>query len=160
MSDLARYYDQSYPPSLWEGGSSTAISINPATGAVGASFTITVTGTGFTADSTIVFDGDPRVTTLVSPTQITAPIGALVAPARTVQVVVDTGGSRPFTITSVTVRESPSSFTIAEIQAWVDEHPDEADEVLAAEQASPSPRVTLVDWLEGFISHRDEGTIP
>ena len=54
----------------------------------------------------------------------------------------------------------PGMFTVAEIQAWVDDHPDLADEVLASEQARPAPRTTLVDWLQGFISHRDEGTIP
>lgn len=50
--------------------------------------------------------------------------------------------------------------TIAEVQSWVDENPSEADEVLAAEQARTSPRVTLVSWLQGFISDRDEGHIP
>lgn len=55
---------------------------------------------------------------------------------------------------------NPGNFTIAEIQAWVDDHPEAADEVLAAEMLRASPRVTLVDWLEGFISHRDEGTVP
>jgi hypothetical protein len=32
--------------------------------------------------------------------------------------------------------------------------------VLTNELSRPTPRVTLVDWLEGFISHRDDGTIP
>lgn len=54
----------------------------------------------------------------------------------------------------------PGAYTIAIIEAWVDEHADQADEVLSAEQARATPRVTLVDWLEGFISHRDEGTLP
>ena len=54
----------------------------------------------------------------------------------------------------------PGNFTIAFIQLWVDDHPELADEVLAAEEAEPTPRVSLVDWLQGFISHRDEGTIP
>lgn len=55
---------------------------------------------------------------------------------------------------------NPQNFTIADIEAWVDAHPDQADEVLAHEQARSTPRVTLVDWLQGFISHRDEGTTP
>lgn len=60
-----------------------------------------------------------------------------------------------------TVTAAPWDYTIAEIQAWVDDNPDDADEVLAAEQSrGTSARVTLVDWLQGFISHRDEGTLP
>jgi len=55
---------------------------------------------------------------------------------------------------------SPQNFTIPDIEAWVDAHPDLADELLTNELSRSTPRVTLVDWLEGFISHRDEGTIP
>lgn len=55
---------------------------------------------------------------------------------------------------------SPQNFTIPDLEAWVDAHPDMADEVLTHELSRPTPRVTLVDWLEGFISHRDEGTVP
>ena len=40
-------------------------------------------------------------------------------------------------------------------QAWVDAHADDADEVLVAERSGQN-RITLVDWLEGFIAHRDE----
>lgn len=55
---------------------------------------------------------------------------------------------------------SPQNFTIPDIEAWVDAHPDMADELLANERARTTPRVTLIDWLEGFISHRDDGTLP
>ena len=55
---------------------------------------------------------------------------------------------------------NPGGFSIPEIEAWVDDHAEMADAVLAAEQDRSTPRVTLVDWLQGFISHRDEGTIP
>lgn len=54
----------------------------------------------------------------------------------------------------------PGSFTIADLETWVDAHADQAGALLSAEQARSTPRVTLVDWLQGFISHRDEGTIP
>jgi hypothetical protein len=47
-------------------------------------------------------------------------------------------------------------FTVADIQAWVDDNPDYADEVLDNETDRAAPRVTLVDWLEGFIAHRDD----
>lgn len=160
--DLDRYYDESYPPSLWQSG---VTNVAPATAIVGAApFTLTVTGTGFTDDSVVSFDGDARPTTFVSETQLTANVASPVGPARTVAVTVSTGGSASFTITATGVlspRDSPADFTIAEIQTWVDDHPDDADEVLAAEQArGASARVTLVDWLQGFISHRDEGHIP
>jgi hypothetical protein len=54
---------------------------------------------------------------------------------------------------------NPGNYTIAVIEAWVDAHPSEADEVLEAEEAGQQ-RVTLVSWLQGFISDRDEGHIP
>lgn len=56
--------------------------------------------------------------------------------------------------------EHPENFSIADIEAWVDGHPDMADEVLSHEEAAASPRSTLVSWLQGFISDRDEGHIP
>ena len=152
-------FDASYPPSLWQ---STVTSVNPNTGIVGASPTLTVTGTDFTAESIVRFDGDARPTTFVSPTQLTATVAALVAPARMVQVTVSTGGSASFAITAAADPTSaPAEFTIAEIQAWVDDHAEFADEVLAAEQArGDDARSTLVTWLHGFISNRDEGHIP
>lgn len=52
-------------------------------------------------------------------------------------------------------------FTIAQIQQWVDDHADQADEILTNEQArGDDARVTLVTWLQGFISQRDEGIEP
>ena len=99
MSISQGYYDTSYPPSLW--ADSTVTTVNPATAAVGAApFAITVNGTGFTAGSVVSFDGDPRPTTFVSDTQLTAGVASPVGPARTVQVSVSTGGSSPFIITA------------------------------------------------------------
>jgi ABC-type nitrate/sulfonate/bicarbonate transport system substrate-binding protein len=50
-----------------------------------------------------------------------------------------------------------AQFTIGDIQAWVDDHPDDADEVLAVEDSrGDAARVTLLRWLEGFIAHRDD----
>ena len=107
MTDSSRYYDESYPPSLWA-PDSTVASINPNTAAVGAApFTLTVTGTGFTADSVVSFDGDERPTTYVSATQLTAAIASPVAPARTVPVTVDSGGSSSFTVTAAVGEEPP-----------------------------------------------------
>jgi hypothetical protein len=51
----------------------------------------------------------------------------------------------------------PAAFTIAQIEDWVDNHPDAADEVLAAETGRGSAaRSTLISWLQGFIAHRDD----
>jgi hypothetical protein len=51
--------------------------------------------------------------------------------------------------------EHPEDFSVADIKEWVDQHADQADEVLDAERSRPSPRTTLVDWLEGFIESHD-----
>jgi len=103
MSVFTDPYQDSYPPTLWGGGPASTVSgITPATAVVGAAgFTLTVNGSGFTSGSQVSFDGDPRTTTLVSPTRVTAPIATITGVARTVQVTVSTGGSSPFTITAV-----------------------------------------------------------
>jgi len=101
---LWRGYD-ALPHSIWGdvagsgAGGSTVTSISPATAAIGASPTITVTGTLFTAQSKVIFEADQRPTTFVSATSLTATVAGLVGPARTVAVAVSTGGSKPFTIT-------------------------------------------------------------
>lgn len=61
------------------------------------------------------------------------------------------GGVAPGT----TVGENPGAFTVTQVQEWVDDNPDLADEVLALE-THDRQRVTLIDWLMGFIAHRDE----
>jgi len=55
------------------------------------------------------------------------------------------------------VAADPAAFTIPQIEEWVDNHPDAADEVLAAETGRGSAaRSTLISWLQGFIAHRDD----
>jgi len=53
---------------------------------------------------------------------------------------------------------NPESGTVAEVQAWVEENPDAAPDVLQNEQArGEHARVTLTNWLESFITrHEDE----
>src|SRR5438105_2101044 len=51
----------------------TAINPSSAT-AGGPSFTLTVTGTGFAMDSTVLWNGSPLTTTFVTSTQVTASI--------------------------------------------------------------------------------------
>jgi len=41
----------------------------------------------------------------------------------------------------------PGEHTVEEVKTYVEEHPDEAEDVLAAEQDGKA-RVTLVEWLE------------
>lgn len=45
----------------------------------------------------------------------------------------------------------PGDFTVAEVQTYVEEHPDEATDIYDAEVAGKN-RVTLVEWLETFIA--------
>ena len=124
MSISQGYYDTSYPPSLWT--ASTVTTVNPATAAVGAApFGITVNGTGFTAGSVVSFDGDPRPTTLVSDTQLTAGVASPVGPARTVQVSVSTGGSSPFIITA-TAEEPEQASSATQVAPDSPQVPQEA----------------------------------
>jgi hypothetical protein len=56
---------------------STISALSPSTTGVGApSFTLTVTGSGFSANSMVFFNGVVQPTTFVSPAQITAMISA------------------------------------------------------------------------------------
>jgi hypothetical protein len=48
------------------------------------------------------------------------------------------------------------AFTVAQIEDWVAAHPDQRDAVLAAEQARPTPRVTLVTSLEEPVHAEEE----
>ena len=43
----------------------------------------------------------------------------------------------------------PGEHTIAQVQAYVTDHPDQADAILAAEMDGKD-RVTLVDWLDSL----------
>lgn len=56
-------------PAVW------LTSINPTThGRDAVQFTLTVDGSGFAAGSVVNFDGNDKTTTVVSPTQVTAPV--------------------------------------------------------------------------------------
>ena len=52
---------------------------------------------------------------------------------------------------------SPGTHTIAAVRQYVDDHPELADEALSAEQRrGKDARVSLLEWLEGFIANRDD----
>jgi hypothetical protein len=101
-------------------------SLTPAsTPAGGADFTLTVTGSNFVPGSTVEWNGSPRLTTMVSPTQLTATIYASdIAAMGSAQVTVVNPGNGggisaalPFTIsaalppTAPVVTLSPTSLT-------------------------------------------------
>jgi hypothetical protein len=145
----------------------TLASIAPSTVVMGAAnTTVTLTGTGFVSGVTIaMIDGDDVATTFVSATSLTIVIpAALLAAAATMSINVHSGflvstTPRTFTVTATGEIFSVSAHTIAEVEEYVDANPEQADEVLAAEQDGQA-RVTLINWLQGFISDRDAGHIP
>jgi hypothetical protein len=59
------------------------------------------------------------------------------------------GGAAPEAraVTAKALPDDPDAFTIAQIEEWVAENPDEVEAVLAAEIAGKN-RTTLVAWLE------------
>jgi IPT/TIG domain len=148
-------------------------SLVPNTSVVSVAQTVQINGANFMPYSTVEIDGVDGPATYVSSTRLTVSYtpgnigtyGVLVnnddpaLPGHVASNIV------PYTVSASVGEldphvEHPGNFTIAEIEAWVDDHPELADEVLAHEQARSTPRVTLIDWLQGFISHRDEGTQP
>lgn len=167
MSDLRGYYDQSYPPWVFTPGPVPAVTtLAPSSIVVDTPTLVTVTGTGFTPQSKVAVDGVRQSTTFVSATSLTYTAEADEAGAQDVRVVdqfgqVSNAASLTVTATAgLNLPADPGSSTIAVIQEWVDVNPDQADEVLAAEQArGDAARVTLVDWLTSFIATRD-GTGP
>lgn len=99
-------------------------SLNPSSAtAGGAAFTLTVNGTNFVNGATVRWNGNPRTTTFVSATQLTAQILATdIAAAGTASVIVVTpppiGGTSnalPFTINGSLAGVSAASFLGAEL---------------------------------------------
>lgn len=164
MSMTERIYDESYPPSLWGGGGTGPNDphidlLAPATGSAAAgAIAITVTGSKFDAGATVEVNNVAVPTTYVSATSLTTSYDP--AAAGTVMFTVrnpnsEESNSVPFVVSALT--DDPGAATVAEVRAWVDDNPELADEVLEAEEArGDAARVTLLDWLRGFIAHRDE----
>jgi hypothetical protein len=48
----------------------------------------------------------------------------------------------------------PGEYTVDEVKAYVEENPDQAQQVLMAEQAGKA-RVTLIDWLEESVDEEE-----
>jgi hypothetical protein len=146
----------------------TLTSLVPNTSVVDVLVTVQVNGTNFMSYSTVEIDGVDAPTTYVSPTRLTYTATPTVVGVKSVHVNNDdpaspcheASNSLTYTVTATTGEldqhvAHPENFTVVEIETWVDQHPEMADEVLTAELARPTPRTTLVDWLEGFIESRD-----
>lgn len=122
---------------------------------------VRVLGTDFKSDAVIFQVGlGTLATTFVSATELTTTVTGAAAGTINLQVQDATpdwySQQYPLTVTAA-VQDDPSAYTIDYIKEWVDDNPDFADEVLAAEQARGGDgRVTLLFWLQGFIAHRDE----
>jgi hypothetical protein len=97
VSDLATYYDESYPPSIYAPPvppvpDPTITTLAPSTAVAGSGpVTVTVTGTNFLADSVVEADQAALVTTFVSATSLTASYDP--ATAGTVRFTVRNGGA-------------------------------------------------------------------
>lgn len=171
-------WGDSYAP-VGPSGPITIKGVNPNTfAATTGSKVFVITGTGFVAPVTVMlgattYTGGAVVVDSVTQITLTIPDGSVYASSAGGLVdlwVTMTVGSTNHVRISVTATAGtveapllpgdPGAYVISVVEQWVDAHPDQADEVVTAEQGRPSPRITLVDWLQGFISHRDEGTIP
>lgn len=101
----------------------TTTSLSPTSVTMGsATLTLTVTGSGFGADSTVLWNGAARTTTFVSASQLTALIPATdIATPGTAQVSVSNGGnassSLPFVIGSPALTLSSPSLSFGKVLA-------------------------------------------
>lgn len=130
----------------------------PTLSAAAGPTTITLTGTNFVTGSKARVNGVVQTTTYISATSISFSYDPTAA--GTVQLSVQNPSGQVSTNLAYVVAAlsaDPSLATIEQIQVWVDAHDDEADEILAAEQARGNDaRSTLIAWLLGFIAARDE----
>lgn len=169
VSDM---YEASYPPSILGGGLDPHInSLVPDTvNAAAGPITVTVNGTNFDVDAVVEIDGAAQATTRVSGTVLTISydptvagtvlftvrnvgsaqesndasfvVGALAEePTAAPEVVPTDYSSEP------SLAESVANWTVAEVQAYVQAHPETIDEVYGIEQAGRA-RSTLLAWLE------------
>lgn len=119
MTDLARYYDASYPPSILvppvPPSTANITALAPSTGVVNAIPTVAVNGTGFTAATVIYIDGVAVATVYVTPTQVTT-VAMNTATVGTHSVTVAKPGeqptaARPFIVTATAAGDEAASTT-------------------------------------------------
>lgn len=124
MTDLARYYDESYPPSLWAPPvpppAPSVMSLTPNTGVISTAVTVTVAGTDFTDQSSVYFNAAEQPTTFVSETELSF-TGTLPGTANlySVQVRDPNGNSNnlPFTVTATAEEEEPVAFAAIPVES-------------------------------------------
>jgi|SRR5215467_11999105 len=132
MTDLAGYYDTSYPPSVWTPPPPllTVASVTPNTGVTATAVTLGIVGTGFTASSVVYFDTIPLTTTFTDSTHVS--VASYTLPGTgTYQVTVHNGtdisNGRPFTVTAtVGTQESSAVFEAIPVDNPPDNPPDPA----------------------------------
>lgn len=121
----------------------------------GPELTLVIKGSGFTDSSVALFDGEPMVSTYVSPNEISA----LIDPssdtvARSVPIIVRNGRARakePATFTFTAPDEVPGG-TTEEVLNWVNYNLVRAQMALDAELADEEPRDDLVAELQALIA--------
>lgn len=154
----AGYYEQSYPPSLWEGPTvpdPVITTLVPNTGsAAGGAIAVTVNGSNFVAGSVVEIDQAAAPTTFVSATQLTTSFDPSVA--GTVQFTVRNGGaggeesnSVPFVVAALAA-DDVSAMTVADVESFVTAHPDLLSEVYGFEKVGKK-RTTLLAWLKALL---------
>jgi hypothetical protein len=118
-------------------------------------FQLRVLGDHFTDDTGILFNGVEQATTMVSENELTTNID-LSAATQTGSAPVGVRNSLGdsnfvgFTVNGVAVQAAafdPGDNTVAAVQDYGDDNPDQRDAVLEAEKAGKN-RTTLIDWLE------------
>ena len=111
-----------------------------------------VTGGGFSEHSVILFNSGAEPTTFVPPDKLSTIVepatasGPGVAPIQ-VRNGIQTSNPEDFTFTEAELYD-PDEHTVSEVEAYVADHPDERDAILAAERAGKNRR-TLIAALEG-----------
>lgn len=146
MTVLDGPYDQSYPPSLFEPNPRiTSLSPNTGSAAAGA-IVVTVNGQNFTAASVVEINQAAQATTFVSATRLTVSYDPTAAGAVEFTVRDGEGESNSVTFTVGAEVFDPGRYTVAEVLAYADEHPDEVQDVYDAENAGKA-RVTLLEGL-------------
>lgn len=147
----------------------TNVSISPTSALYGAQLRPTLTGTNYLPGCKMVSSGPGGVVehpANVTGSTILVPVDLLTVPSSGFEwnfwAKNPDGQESTSTFKTISIGASefdlPPDFKTANItviQAWVDAHPEFADEVLEIEQREQN-RATLLDWLRGFIAHRDE----
>jgi len=144
-------------------GPRTITSLSPTTAAAGgASFQLTINGTGFGPDGAAQWNGAALATSFVSATQVTATVPAnLLASPGTVTITVVTGGGTtggaPFTVNAA---GQPCSFTLTTPSASFGAGGGSGSVVVTASRTDCTwTGTTTAPWITGFNTVTGSGTL-